>query len=1261
DPLTGLNTTIASLAPLASQSIPTSYTVTQADIDAGKVDNTASVAIGAVNVSASESVTATQNPALSITKTATESTFDAVGDVLNYTIVVTNTGNVTLENIAVSDPLTGLNTAIASLAPLASESIPTSYTITQADIDAGKVDNTASAAVGSVNVTASESVTATQSPALSITKTATESSFAEVGDILNYTIVVTNTGNVTLNNISVSDPLTGLNTTIASLAPLASESIATSYTVTQADIDAGKVDNTASAATGAVNVSASESVTATQNPALSITKTATESTFDAVGDVLNYTIVVTNTGNVTLENIAVTDPLTGLNTTIASLAPLASQSIPTSYTVTQADIDAGKVDNTAFAAVGSVNVTASESVTATQSPALSITKTATENTFAAVGDVLNYTIVVTNTGNVTLSNVAVSDPLTGLNTTIASLAPLASESIATSYTVTQSDIDAGKVDNIASAAVGAVNVSASESVTATQTPALSITKTATESTFSAVGDVLNYSIVVTNTGNVTLENIAVSDPLTGLNTTIASLAPLASESIPTSYTVTQADIDAGKVDNTASAAVGTVNVSASESVTATQSPALSITKTATESSFAAVGDVLNYSIVVTNTGNVTLSNISVSDPLTGLNTTIASLAPLASESIPTSYTVTQADIDAGKVDNIASATVGTVNVSASESVTATQSPALSITKTATESSFAAVGDVLNYSIVVTNTGNVTLENITVSDPLTGLNTTIASLAPLASESIPTSYTVTQADIDAGKVDNIASAAVGAVNVSASESVTATQTPALSITKTATESTFSAVGDVLNYSIVVTNTGNVTLENIAVSDPLTGLNTTIASLAPLASESIPTSYTITQADIDAGKVDNIASAAVGALNVSASESVTATQTPALSITKTATESSFAAVGDVLNYTIVVTNTGNVTLENIAVSDPLTGLNTSISSLTPGSSESIPTSYTVTQADIDAGKVDNTASAAVGAVNVSASESVNATQTPALSITKTATESSFAAVGDVLNYSIVVTNTGNVTLNNISVSDPLTGLNTSISSLAPGSSESIPTSYTVTQSDIDAGKVDNTASATVGTVNVSASESVTATQTPALSIAKTATESSFAAVGDVLNYSIVVTNTGNVTLSNISVSDPLTGLNTTIASLAPLASESIATSYTVTQSDIDAGKVDNTASAAVGAVNVSASESVTATQSPALSITKTATEPSFAAVGDVLNYTIVVTNTGNVTLENIAVSDPLTGLNTTIASLAPLASESIATSYTVTQSDIDAGKV
>ncbi|MCF1753396.1 DUF7507 domain-containing protein, partial [Mariniradius sediminis] len=232
--------------------------------------------------------------------------------------------------------------------------------------------------------------------------------------VLNYTIVVTNTGNVTLPNVVVVDPLTGLNQTIASLAPTASQSFNTSYTIVQSDLDNGSVANTASASSGSVSVSDQVTVNAVQSPALSIQKTVAEGSFDAVGDVLNYTIVVTNTGNVTLSNVVVVDPLTGLNQTIASLAPTASQSFNTSYTIVQSDLDNGSVGNTASASSGSVSVSDQVTVNAVQSPALSMDKSVAESSFDAVGDVLNYTIVVTNTGNTTLSNVVVVDPLTGL-------------------------------------------------------------------------------------------------------------------------------------------------------------------------------------------------------------------------------------------------------------------------------------------------------------------------------------------------------------------------------------------------------------------------------------------------------------------------------------------------------------------------------------------------------------------------------------------------------------------------------------------------------------------------------------------------------------------------------------------------------------------------------------------------------------------------------------------------------------------------------
>jgi len=81
--------------------------------------------------------------------------------------------------------------------------------------------------------------------------------------------------------------------------------------------------------------------------------------------------------------------------------------------------------------------------------------------------------------------------------------------------------------------------------------AVSLTKTADRASFSAVGEVITYTIVVTNTGTVPLTNVRVQDPLTGLDQTVATLAPGGSRTFTTTYTVTQADLDAGEVLNTA--------------------------------------------------------------------------------------------------------------------------------------------------------------------------------------------------------------------------------------------------------------------------------------------------------------------------------------------------------------------------------------------------------------------------------------------------------------------------------------------------------------------------------------------------------------------------------------------------------------------------------------------------------------------------------------------------------------------------------------
>jgi uncharacterized repeat protein (TIGR01451 family) len=87
---------------------------------------------------------------------------------------------------------------------------------------------------------------------------------------------------------------------------------------------------------------------------------------------------------------------------------------------------------------------------------------------------------------------------------------------------------------------------------------LSLAKTANPTTYSTVGDVINYTVVATNDGSATLSGVSISDPTVGaLNCTPAqpaALAPGASLSCTGSHTVTQADLAAGSIVNTANAA-----------------------------------------------------------------------------------------------------------------------------------------------------------------------------------------------------------------------------------------------------------------------------------------------------------------------------------------------------------------------------------------------------------------------------------------------------------------------------------------------------------------------------------------------------------------------------------------------------------------------------------------------------------------------------------------------------------------------------------
>ncbi len=1374
DPLIpAMNCTVATLAVGDSTSCVGTYVVSQADFDAGQIANSA-VAAAVTPQGASVSGTTTHVvPITQVVSVAIDKTFDSnadednsasvsLKDTLTYSVVVTNDGNVTQNNVVIADPLlTPSSSTCASLAPGETCVLTGVLSVTQASVDAGSVANTASVTTTLLPgaETTSLSVPIVQTSALSFDKQVPvngdqdASGGITLNDQLTYTSIATNTGNVTQTNVTILDALlTPSSTTCASVAPGGTCVLTGIKVVLQADVDAGSVTNSASVTSTLITTPLTDSVTTPvlQTTSLAIAKTVSSNADQdtsgtiSLNDTLTYAVTVTNDGSVTQSDVTITDSLLVPSTiTCPTLAPAATCVLTGTYTVTQVNVDAGVIGN--VASVTSSLLPTAEPVTLntsiTQTPAITVDKTSLTANFDAVGDQLTYSYLITNSGNTTLTGaLSVADDKTSVTCPalpLAGLAPGGTLTCSSTYSVVQSDLDAGFVLNAASATIGGTTSPTDEvNITALQLPALTVAKSSPTASYDAVGDVLTYAYDVTNTGNVTLHSaITVSDDKVTVSCPalpIAGLAPTEFITCAATHLVTQSDIDAGSVVNTATASDGaTTSLPDSITIPAVQSPAMSVVKNATAVAFTNVGDTVSYEYVVTNTGNTTLTAVmTVSDNrVVSVNCPalpVGGLSPGATLTCTGDYTVVLADLDLGSLTNLAFASSGpTTSPQTSETVPAGSSQALTISKLSTSANFDTVGDVVPYSFTVTNSGTATLTRlIEVVDDKIG---TIACYTPTVADPTFTpnesitcggNYTVTQGDLDAGFVTNQAFAATtfGASNIAVTSApddltVNALQNPALTVAKSATALPVTAVGQVLTYTITAQNTGDITLSNVTITDPLIPtMSCSAATLAVGATASCIGTYTVTQADFDAGQVVNTASAAsvtpqgLPVVSTGTLTTAMAAPRPELNLTKTATTAAFAAAGDVISYDFVVTNSGDVTLNNITVTDPLVpSFSCVIPTLAPTmSNNTCNTSFVVTQANIDAGSLTNVASVTADAVRGSdplttATETVSGpARVPLVSVRKSALTSTYAAVGDVIDYEYLVSNAGNISLVGAItiVDDKLPSVvcpALPVGGLLPGGSVTCAASHTIVLADLNAGQITNIATANGNTVlgpvsSPADSITVNAVVTPAIAAVKTAgsvvdVDNNGTDAGDTIAYSFAVSNEGNVTLSNVGVSDAKVGAVTCpVTILDPGVSTTCTATYSLTLSDINAGQVTNTAVASgtppTGPVVTDTSGATPGDDIPtvtsfsgtaAIAVVKSAgaivdLDANGADIGDTIDYTFTVSNQGNVTLSNVGVTDAMVGIVLCpVISLDPGASTICTATYSLVLADLNAGQI
>jgi uncharacterized repeat protein (TIGR01451 family) len=530
--------------------------------------------------------------------------------------------------------------------------------------------------------------------------------------------------------------------------------------------------------------------------------------------------------------------------------------------------------------------------------------------------------------------------------------------------------------------------------------------------------------------------------------------------------------------------------------------ALLLTVTSSPTSFSAAGETIYYSYLLKNNAPFDLhapfvvrDNIVTNENCLGAPVI---LAPTESYTCTGSYVTKQADVNAGYVTNLVSAS----SVEARTNVTGitiltTQKRSLTLTKTASPTVALTAGEIITYTYALTNSGNVTLSApFTITDnkiPSNAIDCSAvpANMSPGASAQCTATYTITAADIDAASVTNIATAKAffGEFEVISNTASAMVNTSPLDLKVTASPSNVSLLNEQISYIYTLTNVSTTPLNSPygITDDRAVNLSCSGSGiLSPGNSTTCTGEYIVTQADLDAGvDIVNHAIATSNGGDVysnTATGNVKVTQNPSLSLSiNPPSTSGGVTVGTILDYEYIITNTGNTTLTSpFAITE--TGI-PAVTPICPSSGSMLPLgtitctlSYTVTQSDMDKGSIINLAiaKAKLNTEEVTSAEATASVITydgPRLAMAITSTPTSFQNRTMPLSIKFTLTNTGSVSLTSpylIDTNGFLTvdsvDCSNATSPLPYGQQTECTAFYTPTSADLATGSISITGTAT-----------------------------------------------------------------------------------------------------------------------------------------------------------------------------------------------------
>jgi len=295
--------------------------------------------------------------------------------------------------------------------------------------------------------------------------------------------------------------------------------------------------------------------------------------------------------------------------------------------------------------------------------------------------------------------------------------------------------------------------------------------------------------------------------------------------------------------------------------------------------------------------------------------------------------------------------------------------------------------------------------------------------------------------------------------------------------------------------------------------------------------------------------------------------------------------------------------------------------------------------------------------------------------AIAVEKVADRES-AILGEVIHYTYTVTNTGEATVSDVRATDNILGdITLSKITLSPGESTTGTASDVVQESDLP-GPLTNTI-----TVQGMSEEGDLVTASDEASVQLSSARSSIEvvlgaqdsrgfpispldtlSVGETITYVYTITNTGETSLTDLSlVDDRLGEIPLSRSAIAPWEHVTESFSVTITEADLPGPFVNTVVVTAIDPSGKTVTDSDTLalfdlSSDGALTLLKTS-DTTEAAVGDTITYTYTIANTGDVMLTDLVLIDDHIGEIPLPTSVLTSGESLTATAiYTVTEADL-----